>query len=74
MQYFIKKTHSLIPVSVNFPNDYIIRFLGCVVDRFSFITDIALYRYYFQEPDYFDEEAIKDFQKIFGKNSVLIKT
>ena len=74
MNYFISKTHSLIPTSLNFPKEYIVRFLACVVERFSFITDIALYRYYFEEPNYFNEDAVKDFQKIFGKNSSLIKS
>jgi hypothetical protein len=48
MQYFISKTHELIPASTSFPREYIVRFLTGVVDRFSYVTDLSLYRYYFQ--------------------------
>lgn len=54
LQYFISKTHELIPSSQNYSKDYIKRFIGSVIDRFSYITDISLYKYYFEEPNYLD--------------------
>lgn len=50
---------------------YITDMLEAVVERFTFISDIAHYEYYFTHPDYFSQESQKDFQKIFGAGSYL---
>ena len=73
MHYFINRTHQLIPTSKHYPQDYIQTFLSNVHDRFNFITDIQLYAYYFEQPDYFTPKSTEDFEKIYGKLSLLSK-
>jgi len=46
--------------------------LGAIADRLQFISDLAQFKYYFEEPNYFDEQSQQDLKRIYGDNSRLL--
>jgi hypothetical protein len=46
--------------------------LGAIADRLQFISDLANFKYYFEEPNYFDEQSQQDLKRIYGDNSRLL--
>jgi hypothetical protein len=41
--------------------------LEAVAERLTFISDLSLFHYYFQAPDYQHVDSQKDGEKLFGR-------
>lgn len=41
--------------------------LSTIAERLSFIKDLSLFKYFFEDPNYLDDVSRKDFQKLFGQ-------
>ena len=72
MEYFVNKLNLLIPASKNYSREYCEQMLGAIADRLQFISDIGQFKYYFQQPDYFDGQSTHDLKRIFGDNARLL--
>jgi glutamyl/glutaminyl-tRNA synthetase len=71
MQYFQDKIQEWLPASARYPEEYRAKAIAAVVERFTLITDLSRYGYFFETPDYQHEDSKNDFQKLYGPQATL---